>query len=40
MGPAPDVSKLSFGEPIQLIKNNNDLTGWKLIEDNLKTDGQ
>ena len=36
MGPAPDVSKLSFGEPIQLIKNNNDLTGWKLIEDNLK----
>ena len=36
MGPAPDVSKLSFGEPIQLIKNNNDLTGWKLIEDDLK----
>ncbi|MGI6048532.1 MAG: 3-keto-disaccharide hydrolase [Petrimonas sp.] len=36
MGPAPDLSKLSFDEPIQLIKNNNDLTGWKLIEDNLK----
>ncbi len=36
MGPAPDLSKLSFGEPIQLIKNNNDLTGWKLIEDDLK----
>ena len=36
MGPAPDLSKLSFGEPIQLINNNNDLTGWKLIEDDLK----
>lgn len=36
MGPAPDLSKLSFDEPIQLIKNNNDLTGWKLIEDDLK----
>lgn len=31
--PAPDLSKTKFGEPIQLIKNNNDLTGWRLIEE-------
>ena len=31
----PDLSKLKFGEPINLIQNKNDLTGWKLIEENL-----
>lgn len=36
MPPAPDMDKLSFGEPVPLIKNNGDLTGWKLIEDDLK----
>jgi hypothetical protein len=35
MPPPPDLSSLKFGEPITLIKNNNDLTGWRLIEDNL-----
>jgi hypothetical protein len=35
MPPAPDLTKVEFGEPIQLIKNNNDLTGWHLIEDDL-----
>jgi hypothetical protein len=29
--PAPDLSKIKFGEPIQLL-NNNDLTGWKPVE--------
>jgi hypothetical protein len=29
-GPAPDLSKVKFGEPIQLF-NGKDLTGWKLI---------
>lgn len=36
MPPSPDLSKISFGEPVQLIKNNNDLTGWKLLEEDLK----
>lgn len=36
MNPAPDLSKIEYGEPIQLIKNKNDLTGWRLIEENLK----
>jgi len=31
--PAPDLSNLQFGEPINLINNPNDLTGWKLVED-------
>lgn len=35
MGPAPDLSNLNFSEPIHLLKNN-DLTGWRLIESNLK----
>ncbi len=36
MQPAPDLSKLSFGEPVRLIRNNGDLTGWRLIEEDLK----
>ena len=36
MPPAPDLASLKFGEPIQLIQNNNDLTGWRLIEENSK----
>ena len=35
MPPPPDLSSLKFGEPIQLIPNPNDLTGWRLIEENL-----
>lgn len=35
MPPAPDLSKVKFGKPIQLIKNKNSLTGWRLIEDDL-----
>jgi hypothetical protein len=31
--PAPDLSKVTFGEPVQLLANN-DLSGWKLVEDN------
>lgn len=31
--PSPDLSKLKFGKPINLIKNPNDLTGWRLVED-------
>jgi len=34
--PAPDLSKVKYGEPIKLIKNENDLTGWRLIEKNKK----
>ncbi len=34
--PAPDFSKVKFGEPIKLIKNENSLEGWKLIEENAK----
>lgn len=29
--PAPDLSKIKFGEPIQLI-NKNGIMGWKLVE--------
>jgi hypothetical protein len=29
--PAPDLSKVKFGEPIALL-NGRDLTGWRLIE--------
>ncbi len=29
-GPAPDLSKVKYGEPIQLF-NGKDLTGWRLI---------
>ncbi len=36
MPPAPDLSTLKFGKPVNLIKNNNDLTGWRLIEPDLK----
>lgn len=31
--PAPDLSKVKFGEPVQLF-NGKDLTGWKLVEEN------
>ena len=31
--PAPDLTKLNFGDPIQLF-NNKDLTGWKMVEQN------
>jgi hypothetical protein len=31
--PAPDLTKVKFGKPIQLF-NNKDLTGWKLVEEN------
>ena len=31
--PAPDLTKVKYGEPVQLF-NNKDLTGWKLIESN------
>lgn len=30
--PAPDMTKVKFGEPIQLL-NNKDLTGWKMVEE-------
>ena len=30
---APDLSKLVYGKPVQLL-NGKDLTGWKLLEDN------
>ncbi len=36
MPPAPDLAKVEFDEPIQLIKNDNELTGWHLIEDDLE----
>lgn len=29
--PAPDLSKVKFGEPIQLF-NGKDITGWRLVE--------
>ncbi|MFA5650958.1 MAG: DUF1080 domain-containing protein [Proteiniphilum sp.] len=35
MPPAPDLANVEFGEPVPLIKNDNDLTGWHLIEDDL-----
>lgn len=35
MPPAPDLATVKFGEPIPLIRNDNDLTGWHLIEDDL-----
>jgi hypothetical protein len=31
--PAPDLTSLKFGEPVTLF-NGNDLTGWKLINEN------
>jgi 3-keto-disaccharide hydrolase len=31
MPPAPDLSQVKFGEPIQLF-NGKDLTGWRLVE--------
>lgn len=37
MPPAPDLSEVRFGEPIALIRNSNDLTGWRLVEDDLKS---
>ncbi len=30
--PAPDMTKIKFGEPIQLL-NNEDLTGWRMVEE-------
>jgi hypothetical protein len=33
MPPAPDLSKVKFGEPMPLF-NGHDLTGWKLVETN------
>ena len=33
--PAPDLSKLKFGKPVELF-NGKDLTGWKLTEEKLK----
>jgi len=33
MPPAPDLSKVKFGKPIQLF-NGKDLTGWKLTDPN------
>lgn len=30
--PTPDLSKLKFGKPINLIINPNGLTGWRLVE--------
>jgi hypothetical protein len=32
VGPAPDLTKLKFGKPIDLF-NGKDLTGWKLINE-------
>jgi hypothetical protein len=34
--PAPDLSNLNFGEPVDLIPEPDDLTGWRLIEDHLR----
>ena len=34
---APDLTKVTFGEPIRLLAEN-DLSGWKLVEEN-KTNG-
>ena len=31
-GPAPDLGKVKFGEPVQLF-NGKDLTGWRLLND-------
>jgi hypothetical protein len=33
MPPAPDLSKVKFGEPVQLF-NGRDLTGWRLTDPN------
>lgn len=33
IGPAPDLSKVKYGEPIELF-NGKDLAGWKLINPN------
>jgi hypothetical protein len=33
--PAPDLSRLKFGDPVQLF-NGKDLTGWKLTDESLK----
>jgi hypothetical protein len=35
--PAPDMTKVNFGDPVRLL-NDNDLTGWKLVEAD-KTNG-
>ncbi len=32
VGPAPDLSALKYGEPINLF-NGTDLTGWRLINE-------
>jgi hypothetical protein len=35
--PAPDMTKIKFGEPLMLL-NGKDLTGWKMVE-NSRTNG-
>lgn len=35
VSPAPDMSKIKFGEPVTLF-NGKDLSGWKLINENQK----
>lgn len=35
MPPAPDLGTVEFGEPIPLFRNDNDLTGWRLLEEEL-----
>lgn len=32
---APDLSKLKFDEPVNLVKNHNDLTGWVVVGQNV-----
>ncbi|MFN8241522.1 MAG: DUF1080 domain-containing protein, partial [Bacteroidales bacterium] len=32
VGPAPDLSKVKFGEPVNLF-NGKDLTGWKMVDE-------
>ena len=34
VGPAPDLSSIEFGKPVELF-NGKDLTGWKLINEKL-----
>lgn len=36
MLPAPDLVQIEFGNPVRLIKNDDDLTGWRLLEEDLK----
>lgn len=36
MGSAPDLTGIKLGKPITLLRDNN-LSGWRLVEDNLKS---